>query len=298
VDQGPGFEQYSNGLRIDTSFTVRGNPRRFRVFDIEKGPLADVGSDPIGILFHTSESDIWPLEENFNEKLRDSSARLLNYLRREHVYNYLIDRFGRAYRVVDDASRANHAGFSIWQRGRRIYLNLNSAFLAVSFETRWEGGRALPITEAQLATGRSLADLLRHRFKIEPEMCLGHGMVSVNPKKHLIGHHLDWARGFPFAAFGLPDLYATPPASVAFFGFSFDESLVSTMGEPWPGVREAASGFGEEAAKKGMTLEELRRQRRRTYDEWLEFVLEDQKQAEEALRAESHSKRSRKTAGG
>ena len=34
-----------------------------------------------------------------------------------------------------------------------------------------------------------------------------HGLTSVNPKKHLIGHHLDWARGFPFEAFGLPDQY-------------------------------------------------------------------------------------------
>ena len=26
------------------------------------------------------------------------------------AYNYLIDRFGRVYRIVDDESRANHAG--------------------------------------------------------------------------------------------------------------------------------------------------------------------------------------------
>ena len=42
-------------------------------------------------------------------------------------------------------------------------------------------------------------------------MCVAHGLTSVNPKKHLIGHHMDWARGFPFEAFGLPDQYQTEP---------------------------------------------------------------------------------------
>ena len=36
---------------------------------------------PVGILFHTSESDIWPLEGPFNENLRDSRQRLLRYVR-------------------------------------------------------------------------------------------------------------------------------------------------------------------------------------------------------------------------
>ena len=40
----------------------------------------EVHDQPIGIVFHTSESDIWPLEESFNEKLRDSSQNLLRYL--------------------------------------------------------------------------------------------------------------------------------------------------------------------------------------------------------------------------
>ena len=48
----------------------------------------------------------------------------------------------------------------------RVYLNLNHAFLGVSFETRWEGGQALPITQAQFATGRNLTDFLRQRYEI------------------------------------------------------------------------------------------------------------------------------------
>ncbi len=219
-----------------------------------------MGTRPIGILYHTSESDIWPLEEDFNEKLRDSSQRLLSYLRREHVYNYLVDRFGRVYRVVDDESRANHAGFSIWQHGSRIYLNLNSSFLAVSFETRWEGGRALPITEAQLAAGRSLSDWLRYRLEDRTARCALVTAWSASTRRSTSSAITSTGPAdSPSTAFGLPDQYATPPASITLFGFSYDESLVATMGEPWPGVRDAESSLGEQAVKDGVSLNELRR---------------------------------------
>jgi len=32
----------------------------------------------------------------------------------------------------------------------RVYLNLNGSTIGVSFETRWEGGLALPITRAHM----------------------------------------------------------------------------------------------------------------------------------------------------
>ena len=114
----------------------------------------------------------------------------------------------------------------------------------MSFETRWEGGRALPITRAQFSAGRDLADHLRQKYAIAPGMCVTHGLTSVNPKKYLIGHHVDWARGFPFEAFGLPDQYQRPAPSVALFGFWYDEDLVTVMGEPWPGVERAAGAAG------------------------------------------------------
>jgi hypothetical protein len=149
ADSGPGFEMYSNGLRIDTTYAVTGEPRRYRVFEVGRGMGTEVHDRPVGIVFHTSESDIWPLEESFNEKLRDSSQNLLHYLKKNHVYHYLIDRFGRVFRVVEETGKANHAGMSVWSAGSRVYLNLNGPTIGVSFETRWEGGRALPITRAQ-----------------------------------------------------------------------------------------------------------------------------------------------------
>jgi N-acetylmuramoyl-L-alanine amidase len=270
VEKGEGSEQYSNGLRIDTSSAVAGDPRRYCVFRMPGGLDPQVETRPAGILFHTTESDIWPLEVSFNENLRDSSARLLRYLQRNRVYHYMIDRFGRVFRVVQEDSKANHAGYSIWADKDRVYLNLNHAFLGVSFETRWEGGRALPITRAQLAAGRALSEYLRARYEIPPEMCVTHGLTSVNPKKHLIGHHLDWARGFPFEAFGLPDQYSRAAPSVALFGFGYDEGFMRVMGEPWPGVREAEADVASEAAGSGRPLDELLHEKRELYDHWVQ----------------------------
>jgi hypothetical protein len=278
VEMGAGYEQYSNGLRIENTYEVAGEPRRFRVVSRTTGLRGDTQTRPVGILFHTSESDVWPLEASYNETLRDSTQRLLRYVQRNRLYNYMVDRFGRVYRVVEEETKANHAGHSVWTRGDDVYLSLNAAFLGVSFETRWEGGHALPITQAQFLAGRNLSDYLRSRWGIAADMCVVHGLTSVNPKKHLIGHHVDWARGFPFEAFGLPDQYARPAPAVALFGFGYDEDFLKIMGEPWAGVREAERALAEEAAKAGRNVEDLRRERQQLYDRWLS----EQSQADEA----------------
>jgi hypothetical protein len=269
VERGPGWEQYSNGLRIDTSSSVAGDPRRFRVFTLDGRFEDPVYQRPVGILFHTSESDVWPLEASFNEQLRTSTQRLLKYVARQRLYNYMIDRFGRVYRVVEEETKANHAGHSVWLDADKVYLNLNHAFLGVSFETRWEGGRALPITQAQFAAGRSLADYLRQQWGIPSGMCVVHGLTSVNPRKHLIGHHLDWARGFPFEAFGLPDQYRRPDPSVALFGFGYDEDFLKVLGEPWEGVLSAERLLEQEAAQRNKSVAEVRAEKQGLYDRWI-----------------------------
>jgi hypothetical protein len=254
---------------------------------------AEVHDRPVGIVYHTSESDIWPLEESFNEKLRDSSQNLLRYLRRNHVYHYLIDRFGQVFRVVEEQSRANHAGMSVWSAGDRVYLNLNGPTIGVSFETRWEGGRALPITRAQFEAGRRLTDYLRDKWSIEAALCVTHGLASVNSRKHLIGHHVDWARGFPFEAFGLPDQYRRTSPAVELFGFGYDEPFLAVMGEPWAGVREAEGRLESAALAAGRTVDEVRRERRATYDRWLDEQTRDLEAAERQAAA-----RARRAASG
>lgn len=287
VDSGEDFELYSNGLRIDTTYAIAGDPRRYRVFSIDGGMEPEVFDRPIGLVYHTSESDIWPLEESYNEKLQDSSQNLLRYLRRRHVYHYLIDRFGQAFRVVEEADRADHAGMSIWRSGERVWLNLNGPTIGVSFETRWEGGRALPITQAQLESGRRLTDYLRDKWSIAPDMCVTHGLISVNARRHLIGHHVDWARGFPFEAYGLPDLYQRRAPAVELFGFGYDEPFLEVMGgEPWAGVREAEDRLETEALSTGRTVEDVRRERSELYDRWLAEQTRDAEVSAERARAD------------
>ena len=268
ADRGPGWELYSNGLRIETAYAVKGTPRDYRVHSRDGKLLPTNHSRPIGILFHTSESDLWPLEPGYEKELRKGSEALLRFVKREQAYNYMIDRFGRVYRIVDDDSRANHAGHGVWSRGDEVYLDLNSAFLGVSFESRWEGGRTLPITRAQLIAGRNLTHYLRQRFAIAPEMCVTHGLASVSPKRGLIGYHLDWARGFPFAAFGLPDLYSQPPPSVTLFGFNYDSEFLRTVGERWPGLVAAEKQLATEARERAISLDDLRRERQAEYCRW------------------------------
>jgi N-acetylmuramoyl-L-alanine amidase len=285
-------EEYSNGLRIDTTYAVKGDPRRHRVFELPDGRLGPVSTEPVGILFHTSESDIWALEEGNNDRLRHNSQNLLKYIQRNKCYHYVIDRFGRVYRVVDEGTRANHAGFGVWRRDNHLYMNLNSQFLGICFETRWEGGKALPITKAQLTAGRDLTDYLRTRYKILPEMCTAHGLTSVNPRKHLIGHHIDWARGFPFDAFGLPDQYNRPDPAVVLFGFGYDEEFLSRMmGDPWTGVHEGERAFEQEARQQGRTVDDLRRERRLLYDRWIaeQAQPEEENASEDAARPSAPS---------
>ena len=283
VEKGESSEQYSNGLRIDLSHAVAGEPRRFHVFDEGGGLRPEVYDQPVGLLFHTSESDIWPLEASFNESLRDSSQRLLRYLQRNRTYHYLVDRFGRVFRVVNEDSKANHAGNAVWASNGRVYLSLNNAFLGVSFESRWEGGRALPITQAQLAAGRNLTDYLRQRYEIPAEMCVAHGLASVNPKQHLIGHHMDWSRGFPWAAFGLPDQYQTVAPAVALFGFGYDEDFSKVLAEPWDGVRRGERRLAGEAVRRGVTVDEVRRERQGLYDLWIAAQANADKGADRAF---------------
>jgi hypothetical protein len=268
ADHGPNWELYSNGLRIETSYVVRGEPRSYRVHDVNTGLKAELRTKPVGILFHTTESDIWPLETGYQNQLRSTSDAVLEYIKRHQAYNYVIDRFGRVFRVVDDETKANHAGFGVWANNDEMYLDLNSAFLGVSFESRWDGGKTLPITRAQLIAGRNLTNYLRQRFAIAPEMCVTHGLTSVSPKTHLIGFHKDWARGFPFAAFGLPDQYAVIPASMKYFGFGYDTVLAQTVGNDWPGMLQGKAAFSQAATASGETEDALRNERRVQYLRW------------------------------
>ena len=207
---------------------------------------------PVGIVYHTSESDIWPLEESFNEKLRDSSQNLLRYLRKNRVYHYLIDRFGQVFRVVEETDKANHAGMSVWSAGQpRLPQPERPDDRRLVRDAL--GGRAGAADHARAARGGAQPHRLPPAQVVDrsPRCASTHGLASVNSKKHLIGHHLDWARGFPFEAFGLPDQYRRPSPAVALFGFGYDEQFLAVMGEPWPGVRRGRAAARRRGRRGG-----------------------------------------------
>jgi len=270
VEKGPAHELYSNGLRIDTSQRVRGTMRSYAPIEEATGAVLAAATEPVGIVFHTTESDILSLEPSNNASLLRNSKNLVAYVKRHEFYHYLIDRFGRVYQILNDDSRANHAGNSVWSNEGKVYMNLNHAFFGVSFESRFAPEGPLPLTEAQLQSGRLLTNHLVHRYHLDPRLCVGHGIVSVNPKTRKIGHHVDWAKNFPFQAFGLPDAYEVEPASVRLFGFGYDDDLAKAIGEPWPGVLKAEAELEKEALKSGRSADDVRLSRARRFDLWFE----------------------------
>src|SRR5580698_1575534 len=120
VDKSAGSETYSDGLRIDTRFESPNQPRTYLAFPA--GRIDDVAEDrpgvrlttPAGIVFHTTESRQLPFEASRNSALKKVGESLIDYVRRKHAYHYLIDRFGRVYRIVPEGDSAEHAGYSVW----------------------------------------------------------------------------------------------------------------------------------------------------------------------------------------
>ena len=273
VEQGDGFERYSNGARIINSYETANRPRRYLTFDAGGVKAqSEAQSAPVGIVYHTSESDLVPFVEDNSGSIEYRSKNLLAYVRDHKSYHYVIDRFGQINRLVRDEDAAFHAGNSVWSNGRATFVGLNESFLGVAFETKadvGEGGEQL--TEAQVLAGRLLTQVLRSRYQIEDANCTAHGLVSVNPSNGRIAFHHDWARGFPFEAMGLSDKYAVPPASVAELGFGYDADIVAQIGgSVWPGVAAAEGEFARRAERAGTSPDELRRRMRSLYRERME----------------------------
>jgi hypothetical protein len=274
VEQGEGFERYSNGARIINSLAVENRPRHFYAF--KPGgtePVGDPQTNPVGIVYHTSESDLLPFVEGNSDSIENRSKNLLDYIRKNKSYNYLIDRFGQVYRVVPDGETAYHAGNSVWSDGRVTYVGLNESFIGVCFETKADvGAGGEQLTEAQVLAGRLLTQVLRSRYQLDDANCVTHGLVSVNPSNERICFHHDWARGFPFEAMGLSDKYKVPPASVAELGFTYDDDIVEQIGGSlWPGVAAAEDAFAKRAAESQTKREELRDRMRSVYRERMEL---------------------------
>jgi hypothetical protein len=269
------FEQYSNGGRILTEHVTENRPRNYYLYP-KDDPFGEAGRDlqraPVGIVYHTSESELLQFVADNNDDLQVRSRGLLAWVKKHKLYNYVIDRFGQIYRVVPDDQAANHAGHSLWSDQRHIYVGLNESFIGVSFETKSEAGEDR-LTEAQITAGRQLTAILRSLHKIDDANCVPHGLVSINPTQMVIGAHYDWISGFPFEAMGLSDKYQVPPTAVRDYGCVYDDELLAHMGgRPLAGIAEADAEFKRRAARANARPEELRARLRERYREQIELV--------------------------
>ncbi len=283
VESSDGADLYSNGLRVDNRYRTHTGPRVYAVLprDGEAGPEAlEWRQRPVGLVFHTTESDLAPFAKAYNHHIRYQGRQLLLYMQREALYNFAIDRFGKVYRIVPEQEYAHHSGRSVWAEGGELYVNLNHSFLGVAFETQRGLGASAdmpgrPLTQAQLAGGRMLTALLRQSFGIVDGNVVTHEMVSLNPANGLVGYHTDWRGRFPFWELGLPDNYRLAVPSIAEWGFRYDRQFVDQLGgRVWAGVRRAEKRFQSEAELRQISLERLRKTRVARLREWIERLRE------------------------
>lgn len=272
VEEREGIELYSNGLSISSEYLTHTGPRSYPVFESEL-PLWETArwrSAPVGLVYHTTQSDLTEFAATNNGELLRDGRFLLEFVRREQLYNFLIDRFGRVHRIVPESEYAFHAGHSIWSDDQGLYLGLNQSFLGVALETLRNPSGDSPAdkgaTAAQLRSARLLTEWLRQEFRISTRNSTAHEMVSVNPDNMLIGYHTDWSGQFPFQAVGLPDNYRESLPSIAVLGFDYDEFFVARIGgRVWPGITGAEEAFRQLAARQSVRPAKYRARLKRQY---------------------------------
>ena len=265
AEKGEGYEFYSNGARVLTEFEIDGSARSFYRFDLQalteqsgQSGQGETLSKPVGIVYHVSESDLLPFAGSNNSSLMHISRALLEYARENRLYNYVIDRFGRAYRIVRDEFAANHAGNSVWSDGAGVYVNLSASFVGICFEGRGAAMGAEGINEAQIYAARVLTAVVRSKYGIDDANCVTHGLVSVNPSNRLMGYHTDWVSEFPFEALGLSNKYNSELVAISRLGFGYDQAYVAAAGGKWPGLEKADAALRDEAANNSLSVEKER----------------------------------------
>ncbi len=274
VEKTGSYEVYSNGLRVENEYATANEPRTYYVFERSGNstePLPEARFVPAGVVYHTTESHLAPFEPRQTRQLKKIGRSLLDYVRQNRSYNFVIDRFGRVFRVVQEADAAYHAGKSVWADSNFLYVNLNHSFLGIAFEAQTSGGEENPVVSpAQIHAARVLTEMLRSRYKIPAANCVTHAQVSVNPGNMRIGYHTDWAGNFPFAALGLTDNYAQPLPSLYAFGFGYDPSfLTSTGARLWKGLELAESQVQRDATLAHRSPDEYRKGLQKRYREML-----------------------------
>jgi hypothetical protein len=273
VDQSRDFETYSNGLRIDDR-NVKPNEKRVFYPVYQRGAINPDEpvwrSEPAGIVYHTTESDQARFSADQNARLKRIGKAVINVVQQNRSYHFLIDRFGQVFRIVPESDVANHAGYSVWANGDAVFVNLNSSFLGVAFETQTQLGDMPSANPAQVHAARVLTEMLRGKYRIPQSNCVTHAQVSVNPDNMLVGYHTDWAGNFPFHEIGLSDNYAVPPPAIYAFGFDYDPTFVHATGvRLWQGLALAEDQMQTQAAARGVPVSRYRATLQKKYKEIL-----------------------------
>jgi hypothetical protein len=264
-------ETYSNGLQIDDRYAVSNEPRTpYPVFlqNEAKSSQSRLRAQPAGIVYHTTESDQASFEQDQNKALKRIGKEVLSFVKRNHCYHFLIDRFGQVFRIVEESDVAYHAGYSVWADSSAIYVNLNTSFLGIAFETQTQPEDLPSANRAQIHAARVLTEMLRSKYHIQESNCVTHAQVSVNPDNMLVGYHTDWAGNFPFLEVGLNDNYTAPPPSIYAFGFDYNPIFVHKTGvRLWQGLALAEDQLRTEAVAQGLRLPQYRSILRKKYKE-------------------------------
>jgi len=271
VTQTPAFEDYSNGLRIEKQYATTNSPRtRYRLFRREH-PTFDKfewKTGIAGIVYHTTESHVAAFEPGQTALQNKADMWTIADVQKRRCYNYVIDRYGRVWRIVDEDSVAWHAGRSIWSDPNGTYIDVNESFLGVSFEAQTYDATQSTATPAQIHAARALTEMLRSKYRIPSYNCVTHAQVSVSSQYMKIGLHTDWAGNFPFLAIGLPDNYSLPLASVWAFGFDYDPVFVRATGNRmWQGLIYADQMVREQASLAGLNVPQYKQLQQQRYQE-------------------------------
>ncbi len=267
LDKKGNIERWSNRARIRTEFETENRPRRFYAIPRGSDTAPDrLRSDIVGIVYHTSESHIVPYDPGYSEDIVRSSRGVINYIRNNKLYNYLIDRSGDIYRIVRDEHAANHSGHSIWADSNYAYVGLNESFIGICFESTVNADSKEILTEPQILSGKELTDVLRNKYNIDDANCTTHGLVSIKPERMLVAFHHDWVRDFPFEAMGLSDKYKVPPPNISDYGFTYDDEILAKLnGKLWEGAIIAEAEFKKRAEQAIIDPQILRENLRDRY---------------------------------
>jgi N-acetylmuramoyl-L-alanine amidase len=141
---------------------------------------------------------LWRPSPNFDQRrpnfvilhhtTNETAAKALRTLtdpQRQVSAHYLIGRHGERYQLVDEASRAWHAGESWWGG----HTDLNSASIGIELDNTGDEAFA----EAQIAELLLLLDELRRRYRIPAENILGHSDIAPTRKVDP-SHRFPWSR--------------------------------------------------------------------------------------------------------